>query len=284
MQEKTTIAPEQQPMVPLPHRILKIHRETEDVFTIETQPEDNEPNLHFTPGQFNMIYVFGVGEVPLSISGNSDQTNTLVHTIRGVGWVTRALQEMKKGDMIGVRGPFGNPWPMQEAEGNDVLVIAGGVGLAPLRPVIYHLLAHREQYGSVSILYGARSPDDMLFKKELEQWRGRFDLHVDATVDAAKRGWMGNVGVVTQLIPKAKFDPDNTVAMICGPEIMMRFTLKELQRQEVKEKAIFLSMERNMKCAIGFCGHCQYGPQFICKDGPVFRYDQIRNIFGQREI
>lgn len=186
--------------------------------------------------------------------------------------------------MIGVRGPFGTPWPMQEATGNDVLVIAGGVGLAPLRPAIYQLLAQRERYGKVSILYGARHPDDMLYAKELEKWRGRFDLEVEVSVDSAKRGWMGNVGVVTQLIPKTMSDPDNTLAMICGPEIMMRFTVKELQKQGMDGTGIYVTMERNMKCAIGFCGHCQFGPQFICKDGPVFRFDRIQNIFGKREI
>ena len=278
----STVVPH--PMVPSLHRILKIHRETGDVFTIDTQPQAEESIFPFTPGQFNMVYVFGVGEVPLSISGDPSRTDTLTHTIRGVGWVTRALQKMKKGDMIGVRGPFGTSWPMEVAPGNDVLVIAGGVGLAPVRPAVYQLLAEREKYGNISILYGARSPDDILYGKELEKWRGRFDLEVEVSVDSAKRGWMGNVGVVTQLIPKVIFDSENTLAMICGPEIMMRFTVKELQRQGVGDTSIYLTMERNMKCAIGFCGHCQFGPQFICKDGPVFRYDRIRNIFGKREM
>jgi NAD(P)H-flavin reductase len=280
--DSSTVMP--QPMVPSPHRILKVRRETGDVFSIETQPQAEESDFPFTPGQFNMIYVFGVGEVPISISGDPARTKTLTHTIRGVGWVTRALQGMKKGDMIGVRGPFGTPWPLREAEGNDVLVVAGGVGLAPLRPVIYQLLAEREKYGKISILYGARRPNDILYEKELEKWRGRFDLEVEVTLDAAERGWMGNVGVVTQLIPKAMSDPDNTLAMVCGPEIMMRFAIKELQKQGMSEAGIYLTMERNMKCAIGFCGHCQFGPQFICKDGPVFRYDRIRNIFGKREM
>ena len=278
----STVMP--QPMVPSPHRILKVHRETGDVFTIETQPELRESGFPFVPGQFNMVYVFGVGEVPLSISGDPSRTETLTHTIRGVGWVTRALQKMKKGDMIGVRGPFGTPWPMEVVPGNDVLVIAGGVGLAPVRPVIYQLLAEREKYGNISVLYGTRSPDDMLYAKELEKWRGRFDLNVEVSVDSAKRGWMGNVGVVTQLISKAISDPENTLAMICGPEIMMRFTITELQKQGMSDTSIYLTMERNMKCAIGFCGHCQFGPQFICKDGPVFRYDRIQKIFGKRQI
>ncbi len=198
--------------------------------------------------------------------------------------MTQALQKMKKGDMIGVRGPFGTPWPMEQAAGNDVVIVAGGVGLAPVRPVIHRLLAERERYGNISILYGARTPDDILYLKELEKWRGRFDLYVDVTVDSAKRGWLGNVGVVTQLLPKAPFDPRGSLAMVCGPEIMMRFTVLELQRQGLDKTDIYLTMERNMKCAIGFCGHCQFGPQFICKDGPVFRYDRIHNIFSKREI
>ncbi len=281
MQERSSVMPP--PMVPVPHRILNICRETGDVFSLETQPETGKPDFVFAPGQFNMIYVFGVGEVPLSISGDPGQSN-LTHTIRGVGWVTQALQKMKKGDMIGVRGPFGTPWPMEQAAGNDVVIVAGGVGLAPVRPVIHRLLAERERYGNISILYGARTPDDILYLKELEKWRGRFDLYVDVTVDSAKRGWLGNVGVVTQLLPKAPFDPRGSLAMVCGPEIMMRFTVLELQRQGLDKTDIYLTMERNMKCAIGFCGHCQFGPQFICKDGPVFRYDRIHNIFSKREI
>lgn len=273
-----------QPMVPVPHRVLKTWRETPDVFSLEVQAVSGKSNPHFEPGQFNMLYVFGVGEIPISVSGDPGQTRTLIHTIREVGWVTRALNQMKKGDVIGLRGPYGTPWPMQEAGGNDVLVIAGGVGLAPVRPVIYQLLARRERYGNICILYGARNPGDILFAKELEKWRGRFDLHVNVTVDSAERGWMGNVGVVTQLIHKAPFDPDNALAMVCGPEIMMRFTVVELQKQGLPDEAIFLTLERNMKCAVGFCGHCQFGPEFICKDGPVFAYRRIRNLFGKREI
>lgn len=273
-----------QPMVPVPHRILKVKRETPDVFSLETQAVSGKANSHFEPGQFNMMYVFGVGEIPISISGNPAQTQTLIHTIREVGWVTRALKKMKKGDVIGIRGPYGTPWPTQKVARNDVIIIAGGVGLAPVRPVIYQLLAQREKYGNVCILYGARHPGDILFARELEKWRSRFDLHVDVTVDSAEQGWMGNVGVVTQLIPKAPFDPDNALAMICGPEIMMRFTIMELKKQGLPDEAIFLTLERNMKCAIGFCGHCQFGPEFICKDGPVLSYQRIHKLLGKREV
>jgi NAD(P)H-flavin reductase len=173
---------------------------------------------------------------------------------------------------------------MEPAEGNDVVVVAGGIGLAPLRPAIYHLLSQRERYGKVVLLYGARTPDDILFRRELELWRARFDMDVHVTVDRATGKWKGNVGVVTTLIPKAAFDRLNTIAMVCGPEVMMRFTALELEKRGVPSGCIFLSMERNMKCGIGLCGHCQFGPTFVCKDGPVFRYDRIKQLVATREI
>jgi len=198
--------------------------------------------------------------------------------------VTQALQRLRRGDVIGVRGPFGSAWPIGENKGNDVVIIAGGIGLAPLRPVIYYLLSHREQYGRVLLLYGARTPNDLLYTRELEQWRGRFDLDVQITVDTAVSSWRGHVGVVTRFIAKASFDQANTVALLCGPEVMMRFSIAELQQQGLSAEHIFISMERNMHCAVGFCGHCQFGPTFICKDGPVFRYDRVRPWFGKREV
>jgi NAD(P)H-flavin reductase len=231
-----------------------------------------------------MLYLFGVGEVPISISGSSTQTPVMVHTIRAVGVVTRAMRQLRRGDVIGLRGPFGSAWPVEEANGNDIVLVAGGIGLAPLRPVLYHVLVNRKQYGRVMLLYGARTPDDLLYVRELEQWRGRFDLDVQATVDSASPSWYGHVGVVTRLIARATFDPGNTVAMMCGPEVMMRFSVVELQRRGVAAESIFVSTERNMKCAVGFCGQCQFGPTFVCKDGPVFRYDRILPWFGKREI
>ncbi len=164
------------------------------------------------------------------------------------------------------------------------MIVAGGIGLAPLRPALHQLLSQRDKYGRVVLLYGARSPAEILYRRELEQWRARFDLEVQVTVDRAMSGWRGNVGVVTTLIPKASFDPPSTLALVCGPEVMMRFTVLELQRRGLGTESIFLSLERNMKCGVGFCGHCQFGPTFICKDGPVFRFDRIRAIFGLREI
>lgn len=272
------------PMIPQPVRVARVRRETHDTFTLDLKPADGNSPAAFAPGQFNMLYLFGMGEAPISISGDPSQPDTLVHTARSVGTVTQALCGLKKGDMLGLRGPFGSHWPVEEARGNDVLIIAGGIGLAPLRPAIYSLLAQREKYGKIAILYGARTPEDILFRKELETWRGRFDMYVDVTVDSARRGWGGRVGVVTKLIGLTGFDPHHCVAMICGPEIMMRFTVNELKKNRLADENIHLTMERNMKCAVGFCGHCQYGPHFICKDGPVFRYDRIHNLFGKREV
>jgi len=272
------------PMLPSPYRVRRLLKETHDTFTLELENTNGVGELSFAPGQFNMLYVFGVGEVPISISGDPTKSETTVHTTRTVGAVTKAMRNLKRGDLLGVRGPFGSHWPIEEAEGSDVVVVAGGIGLAPLRPAVYKVLSQREKYGKVVLLYGTRSPSDILFRRELEKWRARFDLEVHVTVDRAMGPWRGNVGVVTTLIPRVQFDPPNTLAMVCGPEVMMRFTVLELQKRGVAIENIFLSMERNMKCAIGFCGHCQYGPTFICKDGPVFRYDRIKGLFGKREI
>ena len=272
------------PMVPATWRIEKTRRETHDTFSLHFLADESSDGFTFAPGQFNMLYVFGIGEAPISISGDPDRPQTLVHTIRDVGLVTGAIRQLKKGDVLGIRGPFGSPWPVEDAKGKDVVIVTGGIGLAPLRPAIYRILAQREKYGKVSILYGARTPDDILFQSELEQWRGRFDLEVDVIVDSASSGWAGNVGVVTKLIHPARFDPENLAVMICGPEIMMRFTILEFMKQGVDKKNIYVSMERNMKCAVGFCGHCQFGPAFICKDGPVFRFDRLNSIFSKREI
>jgi NAD(P)H-flavin reductase len=272
------------PMLPAPYRVQRVRQDTYDTFTLELQSANGANGFQFSAGQFNMLYVFGVGEVPISISGDPATSTTLVHTTRAVGTVTKAMRKLKRGDMLGVRGPFGTHWPVEEAVGNDAVIVAGGIGLAPLRPALYALLANREKFGKVVLLYGTRTPSDILFRRELESWRSRLDLEVYVTVDRATGYLGGNVGVVTTLIPKAPFDPRNTVAMVCGPEIMMRFTIMELQKRGVPAESIFVSMERNMKCAVGFCGHCQFGPTFICKDGPVFRYDRIKDLLAKREI
>ena len=272
------------PMIPTPYRVEQVRKELSDTFTLDLAPVGGGPRVDFKPGQFNMLYHFGVGEVPISISGDTADEARFTHTIRAVGSVTDAMKGLKKGDMVGLRGPFGSAWPVEQAEGADIVIITGGIGLAPLRPAIYHVLANRMKYGRFVILYGARTPADILYRKQLEKWSARLDVYVDATVDTASTDWAGNVGVVTKLIPRANFDAPDTVAFICGPEVMMRFTWKALQERGVANENIFVSMERNMKCAVGFCGHCQFGSQFVCKDGPVFRYDQVRDALEVREI
>jgi NAD(P)H-flavin reductase len=278
------IAPLPDPMLPQRYRIQHVRREIPDTFTLELEPEDGGNIPQFATGQFNMLYVFGVGEIPISISGDPAKRSPLVHTTRAVGTVSKAMRDLKPDDVIGVRGPFGSSWPIKQAEGKDIVIAAGGIGLAPLRSVMYHIMSHREKYGKAVLLYGARTPADILYRRELEHWRAHFDLEVYVTVDRATGSWRGSVGVVTRLIPRAPFDPQNTVALVCGPEIMMRFTVIELEKRGVVRENIYVSMERNMKCAIGMCGHCQYGPNFVCRDGPVFPYSQIQGLLAKWEI
>ncbi len=273
-----------EPMNTRPFRVNRAVKETHDTFSLELAQRGNPGKFEFAPGQFNMLYVFGVGEVPISISGDPTKPSKLVHTTRAVGNVTKAMRKLKVGDTLGIRGPYGAAWPVEKAAGEDVVLVAGGIGLAPLRPVIFHLLANREQYGKIVLLYGARTPEDILFHANLEKWRSRFDLEIFITVDRATGTWKGNVGVVTQLIPRSPFDPLNCVAMICGPEIMMRFTVLELEKRGVTTDRIYVSMERNMKCGIGLCGHCQLGSSFICKDGAVYAYSKIADLFTKREL
>lgn len=269
-------------MLPRPFRILRLRKDLSDTFTLDLEAEDGQP-LTYQPGQFNMLWVFGVGEVPISISGDPGRPEVLVHTTRAVGAVTNAMRGLKAGQSIGVRGPFGTPWPVAAARGRDVVLVAGGIGLAPLRPLIYSILADRGAFGRVLVLYGARTPEDILFHTEVRAWRGRFDLSVHVTVDRATAGWSGPVGVVTQLIARGGFDPANTAAYVCGPEVMMRHGADALIRKGVARRTIFLSMERNMKCAVGFCGHCQWGGRFVCKDGPVFDHATVGDLLSLAE-
>ena len=274
----------EQPMLTRPFVIRRVIKELHDTFSLELAPQKGSPPLGYKPGQFNMLYVYGVGEVPISISGDPGETGILVHTTREVGTVTRAMRRLTVGDYLGVRGPYGTSWPIDEAAGNDIVIITGGIGLAPLRPLVYHVLRNREKFGQVVILYGARSPQDILYKKQLEKWRSRFDLEVHLTVDRASGAWRGNVGVVTKFIGRLPFDPMSCTAFVCGPEIMMRFTILELQRRGVADNHVHISMERNMKCGIGLCGHCQLGGSFVCKDGPVYNYDRMKHVFTKREM
>jgi NAD(P)H-flavin reductase len=218
------------------------------------------------------------------VSGDPRRAAVVVHTTRAVGSVTRAMAELRTGATLGVRGPFGTPWPLDAAAGRDVVLVAGGIGLAPLRPVLHEIAARRRDFGRVALLYGAREPEDLLFGRQLARWRDRAGVAVGVTVDHARPGWAGHVGVVTALLPGAPFTPGDAVAFVCGPEIMMRFAADALRGRGVPEDRIFVSMERNMKCATGVCGHCQFGPAFVCKDGPVFAWPRIRGLLAMREV
>ena len=268
------------PMAPRPFRVVRRRRETADTWTLALEPVDGPP-LQVAPGQFTMLYAFGIGEVPISVSG--DVTGPLVHTVRAVGAVTRTICAPRP-TVLGVRGPFGNAWPVDAAEGCDVVIVAGGIGLAPLRPALYEVLRRREAFGEVVLLYGSRTPAELLFRRELERWRGRFDLQVGVTVDRGLDGWRGEVGVVPKLVGSARFDPDRAVAMVCGPEIMMRFAAEALLARGLPPERVHVSMERNMRCGLGHCGHCQLGPTLICRDGPVYRWDEIEPLMEVREL
>jgi NAD(P)H-flavin reductase len=271
------------PMVPSMAQVLRRRRELADTWTLDLETADRGL-LDFAPGQFNMLYLPGVGEVAISVSGDPEGARHLVHTIRDVGKVSGALTRLKPGAQLGVRGPFGSAWPVEAAAGHDVVVVAGGLGLAPLRPAIYRLLAERGRFGRMALLYGTRGPGDILYPRELERWRKRLDVQLEVTVDHAGTDWHGHIGVVTQLIPRAAFDPAQTVAFVCGPEIMMRFAALALHDAGVPDDAIHLSMERNMKCALGHCGRCQFGPMLVCRDGPVVSYERIAGLLAVKEL
>ena len=259
--------------------VSKVRQELSDTFTLEFDLAEKSEIGLFEPGQFNMMYAFGVGEVPISISGGNEKR--LLHTVRNVGAVSAALCRARVGEQVGIRGPYGSSWPVKNCQKKNLLIIAGGIGLAPLRGVIYEVLKNRELYGHVTLLYGARSADTILYSQELAQWQKK--IQVNITIDQADETWVGNVGVVTNLIDKSNIDQD-TIAFLCGPEIMMRFCLNKLLKKQMQPENIFLSLERNMKCAIGLCGHCQYGPYFICKEGPVFRFKSISKLFTIKEL
>lgn len=270
-------------LVPVPHRVVSVRAETADTVTIGLAP------LHgvmapFRPGQVDMLYAFGVGEVPISISSDPKLGDRREYTIRRVGPVTRALTDAAVGGHVGVRGPFGRPWPLGAASGSDVIVVAGGIGLAPMRAAILSLLHRRSDYGSLTLLYGARTPADILYRGDLDGWGARSDVDVEVTVDAAGPGWRGAVGVVTGLLPRARFDPAHATALVCGPEIMMRLTAAALMDHGVPAASIHVTCERNMPCATGMCGHCQIGPFFVCSDGPVFSWDRIGPFLAVREL
>ena len=290
----STSVPARSPLDPegVPARVAVIQRivpETPDSSTFwSTWRGDEDDGYAFSAGQFNMLYLFGIGEIPISISSDPGHPHRLGHTIRFVGRVTDAFKALQPGDEIGVRGPFGSAWPLSEAEGGDLLVVAGGLGVCPVRPAIESAMRHRDRYRRLILLVGARTPDLLPYQDELDEWLKRMEslgVELHLTVDEAPEpGWLHDIGVVTTLFPKAQIEPARTTAFICGPEIMMRFSGRGLLELGVPIDHVYVSMERNMQCAIGICGHCQFGPYFVCSDGPVFRYDRVVDLMGVREL
>lgn len=268
-------------LVPVPYRVVSKTRETSDTWTLTLDALTTA--IRPEPGQFAMLCSPGKGEVPISISDTRGD-GRLVHTIRAVGSATEHLCAAEPGAAIGVRGPFGTRWPLAEAAGRDLLIVAGGIGLAPLRPTVHAALAERDRFATVNVLVGARSPADLLYRDELEGWRANLDLEVDVTVDAAPSGWRGRVGLVTTLVPRATFDPERAVALVCGPEVMMSFVASALVDRGFTTDRIWVSLERNMRCGVGHCGHCQLGPKLICRDGPVFRLAEVAPLMEVREL
>ncbi len=278
----STATPDSGPMVPEQFGVISRRQDTSDTWTLELEPLSGKP-FDFAPGQFTMLSAGGAGEVPISISGDPATPQRLVHTVRAVGLATEAICSAEPGTVLWARGPFGEPWPVDADGETDVVIAAGGIGLAPLRPAILSLLARRERIGRLVLLYGGRSPEQLLYGNELASWSER-GLEVLVTVDSAGPEWLGHVGVVTRLIERARLDPQRTVALSCGPEVMMRFTVAGLAQHGVPADRIHVSMERNMQCGIGHCGHCQLGPTLVCRDGPVYRWSEIERWLAIREL
>jgi NAD(P)H-flavin reductase len=267
---------------PEPFELLAKHQEDADTWTLSLRRPSGDP-LRFLPGQFTMLSAGGAGEAPISISGDPRTPELLVHTVRVAGLATQAICERAPGQVLGVRGPFGSAWPVAACEGADVVIACGGIGLAPLRPAILALLANRERYGRLVLLYGGRSPDQLLYTQEISGWEQR-GIEVLLTVDSAGPEWLGHVGVVTRLLARAALRDPGTFALCCGPEVMMRFMVAALLDAGLSAERIFASLERDMQCGIGLCGHCQLGPTLICRDGPVYRWSQIARWLTIREL
>jgi len=272
-----------EPMLPHPAVVRAIRPEAYGISTFSLEYVEAEAPMGFAPGQFNMIHLPGFGEVAISICSDPGTPRVMEHTIRYAGSVTRAIARLKIGDILGLRGPYGNSWPMQLAEGKDLMIVSGGIGLAPLRPVILEAVHRRGRFGRVLVLYGGRTPQDLLYTSEFEAWQDR-GIEMFVSVDRADESWKGQVGVIPMAFYRTRIDYRNTLVFSCGPEIMMRFVIYEAMARRIPKEAIYVSMERNMRCAIGFCGHCQLGPVFICKQGPVFRFSAVEPFFGREEF
>lgn len=272
------------PYLPQTARIAERRQESDTVFTLRLRFEDSatRAQYRFAPGQFNMVYLFGVGEVPISIVSDPEETGLFDHTIRVVGRVTEGLAALKTGDCVGIRGPYGRGWPLAAAEGRDLLIVTGGLGCAPVVSVIQYAIRRRHRFGRLVIIQGVKHSADLIYRRQYEEWASVPDTTVRIAANVSAGHWPWHVGPVTELIEQAEIDPAGTVAMMCGPEGMMIAAAQILRQKGMAEGALHFSMERNMQCAIGHCGHCQFGGQFVCRNGPVFSYAEIEALLGVR--
>jgi len=268
------IVPDVSPYLPRWAEIFRIDDLTETEKLFEMHLVSGEPLGH-NPGQFVELSLMGIGEAPISVSSSPRQSNSFELAIRKVGNLTNAMHRLSAGDTVGIRGPFGTHFPVEETKEKDILFVAGGIGLVPLRSFIHFVLEHREEYGEVTILFGARNPSERLFLDELDQWGNRKDIRFLDTVDRPDAEWKGHVGVITTLFPQIDIDPSKTYCIIVGPPVMYRFAILEAKAKGIPDTQIFLSLERRMKCGLGKCGHCQINHIYVCQDGPVFRYTDI---------
>jgi len=269
----------------LPHvaEVVERVQETPTIFTLRLRfiDENVQNNYRFEPGQFNMLYLHGIGEIPISIVSDPADESLFDHTIRVVGRVTKGFGQLKQGDQIGIRGPYGRGWPLKESLGKDIILVTGGLGCAPVVSVIRYVTRRRDLFKRLVIMQGVKRADDLIWREQYKQWEKLHDTQVIlAASEQSHAEWPWHTGHVTDLMHKASFNPANAIAMMCGPEPMMRAAIEPLLQEGLAEQDIWLSMERNMQCAVGHCGHCQYGAKFICKDGPVFPYAEIKNLFG----
>lgn len=271
---------------PEPVEIVKRTQEASDIITLHLRLLDEEKRNSYSsaPGQFNMLYVFGVGEVPISIVGESEEEQTIIHTIRIVGRVTQVIEKMQEGDQLGLRGPFGRGWPLERAKGKDIVIVTGGLGCAPVVAVINQAMKDRDDYKRIVIMQGVKHSHDLLWRESYERWSRVSDVQVLLAADVAGTDWPWATGRITVLLDQAKYNADYCSVMMCGPEGMMCGVAGELLQRNVPAESIWLSMERNMKCAVGQCGHCQFGQQFVCKNGPVFNFPEIKQLLGIRGV
>ncbi len=281
---ETAVRPAISAMAPAPYRVRSRVVENADSVTLVLEPVETTL-IAPGAGEFNMLHAFGVGEIAISVSGDPTITDgTITHTIRSVGAVSAALCAAEPGTRIGVRGPFGTTWGLDAAAGRDLVIVAGGVGLAPLRPVVLGALAHRERYGRVVLIAGARNTRDFLYAGELAAWQDDPRLEVHRTVDVPLQGWSGEIGFVTAPLHGLSLQPDRTTAFLCGPEIMMSSCAAVLTAKGLAPQDVRVSLERNMQCGVGWCGHCQLGPLLLCRDGPVVGYDVARPLLEVKEL